>query len=133
MQMAPTTWQRGWPDHVWAGTSAGTQETANQNIPALLAVPACVRFISCEPQLEYVDFRAWLGDLHWIICGGESGLHTRPLNLDWARDIRDQCIEASIPFFFKQIGGRYHHSKGRLLDGRTWDEMPAEKPEQFML
>lgn len=128
VKMAPVSWKDRWPDHVWAGTSAGTQATANKNIPYLLNVPAIVRFVSCEPQLEAVDFTPWLPSLQWIICGGESGMKARPFDLVWARALRDQCQRSGVPFFFKQVGGRYHHTGGRLLDGQTWDDMPPELP-----
>jgi protein gp37 len=128
VRMAPASFADGWPDNVWAGTSAGTQETADRNIPLLLTVPAVVRFVSDEPQLEYVDLRSYLEKLQWVICGGESGAHARPFDLDWARDVRDQCREANVRFFFKQVGGRFHNSGGRDLDGRTWDEVPPEFP-----
>ncbi|MGB8343984.1 MAG: DUF5131 family protein [Ktedonobacteraceae bacterium] len=126
VKMAP--WGKQWPDHVWAGTSAGTQDTAHRNIPFLLDVPAGVHFVSCEPQLEEVHFTPWLPSLQWVICGGESGVKARPFDLAWARMLRDQCQRAGVPFFFKQVGGRYHHTGGRLLDGQTWDEMPPEIP-----
>lgn len=126
--MTPSSWSTMWPDNVWAGTSAGTQETAQQNIPTLLTIPSCVKFVSCEPQLEYVDFMQWLPSLQWVICGGESGTKARPLDLDWTRSLRDQCQEHHTAFFFKQVGGLYHNSRGRVLDGRTWDEVPPEVP-----
>jgi len=122
-------WKQGiWPDNVWIGTSAGTQKAANTRVPSLLDIPAAVRFISCEPQLEYMDFTPWMKHLHWIICGGESGQEHRPLDLDWARSVRDQCLPARVPYYFKQVGGRTHSSGGRLLDGREWTEMPPEVP-----
>lgn len=129
VRMAPASWADQWPDNVWAGTSAGTQASAERNIPYLLDVPAVVHFVSDEPQLELVNFRPWLPRLQWLICGGESGDKRRPFDLAWARDVRDQCLEANVPFFFKQVGGRYHNSGGRNLDGRTWDEIPPELPE----
>jgi protein gp37 len=125
--MAP--WGAAWPDNVWAGTSAGTQASADRNVPYLLSVPAVVHFVSCEPQLAFVNFRPYLKRLQWVICGGESGAKARPFDLAWARDLRDQCVAAGVPYFFKQVGGRYHDSGGRMLDGRTWDEMPPEVPE----
>ena len=132
LRMAP--WGRGnWPDNVWTGTSAGTQEKAQENVSFLLDVPSVVRFVSCEPQLEHVDFTPWLPYLQWIICGGESGSRARPFHLDWARALRDQCQAVGMPFFFKQVGGRYHDSGGRELDGRTWDEVPPEVPVREML
>ena len=126
--MAPTSWGDAWPNNVWAGTSAGTQASADKNVPHLLKVPAVVRFVSCEPHLEEVNFRPYLDQLHWMICGGESGEHARPYDLTWARDVREQCQEYNIPYFFKQIGGRYHNSGGRLLDGQFYNEMPPEFP-----
>ena len=88
-----------------------------------LRVPAVVRFVSYEPALEQVDFTPWLQEIDWLICGGESGAQVRPFDLDWARSVREQCWQAGVKFFFKLVGGR-------LLDGRTWDELPLEKPEQ---
>ena len=124
---APKEWfRRGWPDNVWAGSSFGSQGRANSHMRYLLEVPASVRFVSYEPAIEDVDFTPWIAELDWIICGGESGTGITPFNLDWGRHCRDQCLEAGIPFFFKQVGGRYHDVGGRLLDGRTWDEMPPE-------
>jgi protein gp37 len=128
LSMAPWPTASPWPDNVWIGTSAGTQKRANDAVRYLLDIPAVVRFVSCEPQLEFVDFTPWLPELQWMICGGESGAHARPFNLDWARALRDACEQYQVPFFFKQVGGRYHDSGGRDLDGRTWDEMPPEVP-----
>lgn len=126
LRMVP--WTHRWPDNVWTGTSAGTQEQADRNVPYLLEVPSIVRFVSCEPQLESVNFRSYLPFLQWVICGGESGVKARPFHLDWARTLRDQCQECHVAYFFKQSGGRYHDSGGRELDGRTWDEVPPEIP-----
>lgn len=127
LNMSP--WRaENWPDHVWIGTSIGLQQRAEERLPSLLAVPAAVRFVSCEPLLGPLDLAPWLPDLQWVICGGESGAQARPLNLDWARSLRNQCLEAGVPFFFKQVGGRYHQSGGRMLDGRLWDEMPPAVP-----
>jgi protein gp37 len=65
--------------------------------------------------------------LGWVIVGGESGPGARPMHPDWARSLRDQCVAAGVPFFFKQWGGRTPKAGGRELDGRTWDEMPRER------
>lgn len=101
------------PANVWMGTTVEDQERADQRIPALLQVPAAVRFLSCEPLLGPVDLRftdCWLGYtpnrdlLHWVIVGGESGARARPMHPDWARGLRDQCAAAGVPFFFKQWG-----------------------------
>jgi protein gp37 len=127
MTLAP--WGKSaWPDNIWVGTSVGLQKRADERIPKLLEVPAVVRFLSCEPLLGPLDLSPWIDQLQWVICGGESGSGFRPLNLDWARTLRNQCQDANTPFFFKQHGGRTHNTGGRLLDGRTWDEMPAELP-----
>jgi protein gp37 len=136
-----------WPrPNIWLGVSVEDQRTANERIPLLLNTPAAVRFLSCEPLLAPIDLcqaagadtghphstscRERLADLHWVIVGGESGPRHRALDLDWARFLRDQCINAKVPFFFKQVGGRTPKAGGRLLDGRTWDEQPrVQAPE----
>ena len=90
------------------------------------ATPCHVRFVSCESLLADLGHLALRPDrLHWIIGGGESGPGARPMHADWVRSIRDQCLTASIPFFFKQWGGPRPTSGGRHLDGRTWDQMPS--------
>lgn len=105
--------------NVWLGTSVEDQAAVNEHVPLLQASPAVVRFLSCEPLLGAIDFLPTAG-IHWVICGGETGPGARPMNLDWARSIRDQCQAAGVPFFLKQL-----NRKGdRELDGRTWDEMP---------
>lgn len=125
--LAMSPWGRDpWPDNVWAGTSVENQKRAEERISSLLEVKAQVRFLSCEPLLGPLDLTPWLAHLSWIIAGGESGPHFRPLNLDWARSLRDQCQAANVLYHFKQIGGRTHAAGGRMLDGRTWDEMPSE-------
>jgi len=127
LEMSP--WGRSkWPDNVWIGTSVGLQKRAEERIPYLLEVPAAVRFLSCEPLIGPVNLSPWIHRLQWVIAGGESGQGARPLNLEWARAIREQCQAAEVPFYFKQVGGRYHDSGGRLLDGREWTEMPPEVP-----
>jgi len=178
--------------NVWAGTSVEDQPQADQRIIHLLRCPAAVRFLSVEPMLGPVELEAscgdpyailpgrhWLGPpsqargmnqgIDWVICGGESGPGARPMHIDWARSLRDQCQTARVPFFFKQWGawlfsphetnfyagvdwameqtGSKHpndrrHMRystghvaalvgkkkaGRVLDGRTWDEMPQPK------
>jgi len=166
----------GFPPNLWLGTSVENQATADERIPHLLKVPAAVRFLSCEPLLGPVSlstplFRysdgsgmfTYLGKgnystlidaVDWVICGGESGPNARPMCPDWARSLRDQCVAAEIPFFFKQWGDHVrgdqvpdtpywqdvHSSEngivdertykvgkaraGRLLDGREWNEFP---------
>lgn len=111
-----------WPSNIWLGVSV---ETAAQydRIRDLAAIPAAVRFLSCEPLLASLP-ELPLDKIDWVIAGGESGVGARPVELEWIRDIRDQCVEAHTPFFFKQWGGIRSKSGGRELDGRTWDEMP---------
>lgn len=128
----------GWPlPNVWLGVSVENQWWAKTRIPALLDTPAAVRFLSCEPLLGPLTFRCapWaplrnanhldgLRRFDWVIVGGESGPGARVMSPEWPRAIRDECVEAGVPFFFKQWGGRSAKAGGRVLDGRTWDEMP---------
>ncbi|MHB8122623.1 MAG: DUF5131 family protein [Desulfuromonadaceae bacterium] len=169
-----------WPlPNVWLGVTAENQEQADKRIPILLQISAAVRFVSVEPMLGPVSLRLYLPNppgkimvtaggreyvnrLSWVICGGESGPGARPMHPEWARNLRDQCQVAGVPYFFKQWGEwadpyqaqvppeKYINTKyetvnskyreqgapninlhrmgkkaaGRLLDGRTWDEMP---------
>jgi len=97
-----------WPTrNVWLGVSVEDQRAADERIPELLATPAAMRFVSCEPLLGPVDLKPWLGErrrLDWVIVGGETGPGARPMHPDWARSLRDQCTAAGVPFFFKQWG-----------------------------
>ena len=120
-----------WPGNVWMGVSVENQRWTCR-IDDLKSTPAAVKFLSCEPLLGPLTLD--LGDLDWIIVGGESGYRARPMRLEWARSIRDQCRIASVPFFFKQWGAhdesgvrRGKGASGRLLDGRTWDELPKPR------
>jgi protein gp37 len=81
------------------------------------------RAVSLEPLLGPLPSLDLAG-IDWVIVGGESGPGHRPLELDWVRDVRDRCVALGIPLFFKQVGGRTPKAGGRLLDGRTWDQMP---------
>lgn len=114
-----------WPPNVWIGVSVENQDWAEYRIPSLLSVPARVRFLSVEPLLGPVDLGPYLGGLEWVIVGGESGARARPIHPDWVRAIRDNCMEAGTPFFFKQWGGRTSKAGGRLLDGRSHDDSPT--------
>ncbi len=113
-----------WPDSVWVGVSVENQYWAEHRIPLLKRVPAKVHFLSVEPLLKPVNLKPYLDDIEWVIVGGESGPRARPIDPDWVRQVRDDCLEARVPFFFKQWGGRYNKAKGRFLDGRIWNEMP---------
>lgn len=152
-------WRDEWPQNVWAGVTAENQLWADRRIPLLLQVPAVVRFVSCEPLLGRLDLQKWfrsVPQIDWVIAGGESGHHARPMNPEWARDLRDQCANAAVPFHFKQWGhwrpeeeavpatrkrvsvedskGRVitlvrmgKHAAGRDLDGKIWDEFPLSQ------
>jgi protein gp37 len=115
-----------WPHNVWAGTSVENEETTHR-VLALRAVPARTRFLSIEPLLGRVRLTArTLAGVHWVIVGGESGPRARKMDPAWVREIRDRCLDARVPFFFKQWGGVRKKQEGRELDGRTWDELPYE-------
>jgi len=112
-----------WPDNVWAGVSVESRDYL-QRIDHLRSVPARVRFISFEPLLKSlggIDLSA----IDWVIVGGESGPSARPMEESWVVEIREQCLAAGVPFFFKQWGGVNKKKAGRLLDGRKWEDLPA--------
>lgn len=143
--MTPAEWRGGWPTNVWAMTSVENQEQADKRIPALLKVPARVRGLSCEPLLGPVNLTSLVehvegfecvtdslrgiisidGQAHlplahtinWVIAGGESGHGARPMHLNWARSLRDQCAAAGVPFHFKQWG------EFAPYDGQTKDSV----------
>lgn len=156
-KMATWAAEHGWPDNAWAGASVENQDAADHRLPHLLDVPARVRFVSCEPLLGPVDLLPWLTEgwygrsppIHWIIVGGESGRHPRPMSATWARSLRDQAATADVPFLFKQWGcyapvepgsepagerimvdgalmeRRDRKEAGRLLDGVLHDGFPT--------
>ena len=111
-----------WPPNVWMGVSVESQHYAFR-ADHLRSVPAAIRFLSVEPLLGPVTLA--LDGLHWVIVGGESGHHARPVDPRWVEAIRDQCVEAGVAFFFKQWGGRTPKANGRSLNGRTWDDKPG--------
>ncbi len=119
----PTAWRAAPPANVWLGTSVEGPAVLDR-IDELARVPAAVRFLSVEPLIQRIPTLPLTG-IHWVIVGGESGARSRPMARAWVRSIRDRCVAAGVPFFFKQWGGRYNKEKGRTLDGRTWDELPA--------
>jgi protein gp37 len=110
-----------WPPNVWAGTSVESQPYTRR-IDHLRKVPACVRFLSCEPLLGPLQLD--LQGIDWVIVGGESGPGARPMDRAWVVDIREQCERSGVAFFFKQWGGVHKGKTGRVLDGRTYDAMP---------
>lgn len=116
-----------WPTHIWAGTSVELDRYTWRSNHYLQQVPAEIRFVSAEPLLGPLPSLE-LSHLQWVITGGESGVRHRPCDPKWVRDLRDRCQQAGVAFFHKQWGGRTPKAGGRLLDGRTWDEMPASPP-----
>jgi protein gp37 len=114
-----------WPSNVWIGVSVESERYV-ERIHDLVGVEgAAVRFLSIEPLLGPIPVLPLRG-IHWVIVGGESGHGARPMEKAWVREIRDQCVSAGVPFFFKQWGGVRKGRNGRELDGRTWDEMPDD-------
>jgi protein gp37 len=122
--------QRSVPINAWIGVSVEDKEYGVSRINFLRKVDARIRFLSVEPLLADVG-ELDLTDINWVIVGGESGPKARPMKPEWVESIRQQCVEQSVQFFFKQWGGwgadgkkRSKKANGRLLDGRTWDDMP---------
>jgi protein gp37 len=121
-RLAELSNQIDWPDNVWMGV---TVETADYSfrIDHLRLSNARVKFLSLEPllgQLPHLD----LYRIDWVIVGGESGPGARPMKAEWAIDIRDLCLRAGVPFFFKQWGGVRKKKTGRLLQGKVWEQIP---------
>jgi protein gp37 len=112
-----------WAPNVWMGVSVENDDY-KWRIDLLRRVPAAIRFVSVEPLLGPIE-KLPLKGIHWVIAGGESGPRAREMKPEWARSIRDQCVEAGVPFFFKQWGGVQRKLAGRRLDRREWNEMPA--------
>ena len=138
LQMVPEHWRERFPNNVWAMTTPENQEWFDIRVKHLIKVPASVLGFSCEPVLGPIEFGTALDGIDpkrlWVIGGGESSqdkLHCRPTKHEWFTRLRDQCVERSIPFFFKQWGnfhedGAYHAGEKsyHLLDGVTWDQFP---------
>jgi protein gp37 len=110
-------------DHIWWGVSVENRRHGLPRIDALRSAPAKLRFLSIEPLLEDLGTLD-LNGIHWVIVGGESGGHARPMQEDWVVSIRDQCRTAEVPFFFKQWGGTNKKAAGRMLQGAHYDQMP---------
>jgi protein gp37 len=136
-RLAP--WNR-WPANVWTGCTVENQDWADRRLEHLMAVPSALRFVSVEPMLGELDLRAHLGPgpgkLNWVLCGGESGAGARGSaeTVGWYRSLRDQCVRAGVPFFFKQWG-RFRQvedtlvplrgkNPDNLLDGERWEQHP---------
>jgi protein gp37 len=112
-----------WPENVWMGVSVENQDYTFR-IDYLRKTGAKVKFLSLEPLIGPLH-NLNLKGIDWAIVGGESGPGARPLDPVWVTDIRDQCLKARVPFFFKQWGGTNKKKAGRMLEGRTWNEMPG--------
>lgn len=141
-----------WPlPNVWMGVTVENQEAADERIPLLLQTPAAVRWVSMEPLLgavdlgltgtiprsQYAKYTQTYDLLHWVICGGESGPHARPMNPEWARSLRDQCAEAGVPFLFKQWGewapNWNNDDAGNKISGSEWMDRQGKKVEGRLL
>jgi protein gp37 len=127
------------PPNVWLGVSVENRKHGVPRIKLLRQVQAAIRFLSIEPLLEALG-EIDLSNVDWAIVGGESGPGARPMHVDWARAVRDQCVAQAVPFFFKQWGAwgpdgkrRSKRANGRLLDGRTWDELPTPRLRGYVV
>lgn len=130
--MLPTDWGEGGREgyaNVWLGITVVTQDEAKRDISKLVKIPARVHWLSIEPQLERMSM-AVIGDrasIDWIVCGGESGPHSRPFDIDWARQLRKQCRSYNIKFFMKQLGTRAVN-RGELYEHTGKGDDPSEWP-----
>lgn len=115
-----------WPSNVWMGVSVENSDYLFR-IEHLRQTDAKIKFVSFEPLLGPIHDLDLEG-IDWVIVGGESGPKARPLDPEWVREIRNHCLSAEVPFFFKQWGGVIKKRTGRVLDGRTWDQMPEMEP-----
>ena len=114
-----------WAPNIWMGVSVENEKYLKR-IDHLRSTNAYIKFLSIEPLIGPID-NLNLKNIDWVIVGGESGPRARPMLEEWVVDIKDECKYQNVPFFFKQWGGVNKKKAGRLLEGRTWDEMPLEK------
>jgi len=121
-RLAELSSELSWLENIWMGV---TVEDADYKyrIDYLRYTGAKIKFLSLEPLLDDLG-ELNLDGIDWVIVGGESGPRARPIEIGWVKNIKEQCLAQSVPFFFKQWGGTNKKKAGRLLDGRTWDEMP---------
>ncbi len=112
-----------WPDNLWMGVSVENADYQFR-IDHLRRTPAVLKFLSLEPLIGPLP-NLHLQEIDWVIVGGESGRRPRPVNEEWVTDIRDQCMSADVPFFFKQWGGTNKKKAGRTLQGKTWSQLPV--------
>lgn len=120
-----------WSENIWMGVTV-EKDNYLDRLKYLKEVPAAIKFLSLEPLLGPIT-SIDLTDIHWVIVGGESGPNARPMKKKWVIDIQKQCVESDVPFFFKQWGGVNKKKAGRILNGRTFDEMPALNNRQLNL
>lgn len=119
-----------WAPNIWMGVSVENDKYRSR-IDELRSTWAHLKFLSLEPLLGPLR-NLNLSDIDWVIVGGESGPKARPIDPAWVTDLRDQCRQARVPFFFKQWGGKNKKKTGRILDGRTWDQMPKVEVKHRM-
>ncbi len=122
-RLAEISDELSWPENVWMGVSIENRDYSCR-ADHLRETGAAMKFLSLEPLIGPVDNLDLFG-IDWVIVGGESGPGARAMGIDWVREIRVQCLREGVPFFFKQWGGVNKKKAGRMLDGRTWDEMPS--------
>jgi protein gp37 len=121
-------WVDGW-DNVWLGISVVNQAEFDRDVPKLVAIPAKIRWLSIEPMLGPIEIPEILGrHIDWIVVGGESGPNARPMERAWVASLINQCCRYSIPFFFKQWGGKGRDKGGCLYDGGEIKDFPGAKP-----
>lgn len=121
--------QLTWTHNIWMGVSV-EDERVMSRIDCLRQTNARVKFLSCEPLIGPLP-NMNLQNIDWVIVGGESGRKARPMEADWVLDIMDQCKAAHVAFFFKQWGGTNKKKAGRMLNGKTYDEMPVFRVEEL--
>lgn len=114
-----------WPNNVWTGVTVEDNLRLSR-VERLREIPAAVRFLSVEPLLGPLSDLDLTG-VDWVIVGGESGPGARPVRQEWVCSVRDACVNASVPFFFKQWGGTRKKAAGRMLEGRTWSQVPGQR------
>jgi len=120
-----------WTDNIWLGVTVESQDYIYR-IQDLIETPAKTKFISFEPLLSEISYFP-VQNIDWVIVGGESGPKSREMKKEWVYEIRNQCLDAGISFFFKQWGGINKKKNGRKLEGKIWDEMPSNKKTELIL
>ena len=114
-----------WSHNIWMGVSVEDEKVMDR-VSLLSQTNAKVKFLSCEPLIGPLH-NLQLSKIDWVIVGGESGRKPRPMKPEWVTEIKDQCVDSDVPFFFKQWGGTNKKKSGRILEGQTWDEMPSKE------